>query len=288
MTAACFSTSPAGRHVPCRRRQRCVPVAHAAHSLGGQAPRPSGARCPRTRASSRTRHSAASTACSSTASRSSRTRRPRRRRPTGPTIFFLGRHEPRKGLDVLLEAMATPARRRAAVGRQRRARHCRAQGAVRRRHRESSGSAGSTDDEKAARGCGAPTCSARRRCGVSRSAWCCSRRWRPARRSSRATSPGYRKVARSPTATRCSCRPATPKRSPRRSSRVLDRSAALAARLVRGWRGAGQGVLDGPPRRPLPRALRRRDRGPRGALPLTAVTEGPGLRGRMITGHVGS
>ena len=28
-------------------------------------------------------------------------------RPAGPVIFFLGRHEPRKGLDVLLEAMAT-------------------------------------------------------------------------------------------------------------------------------------------------------------------------------------
>ena len=30
----------------------------------------------------------------------------------GPTIFFCGRHEPRKGLDVLLEAMAAARRRR--------------------------------------------------------------------------------------------------------------------------------------------------------------------------------
>ena len=41
-----------------------------------------GARCPRTRASLRTRHSGASTACSSTASRSISTRRLRPRRPT--------------------------------------------------------------------------------------------------------------------------------------------------------------------------------------------------------------
>ena len=27
-------------------------------------------------------------------------------KPDGPTIFFCGRHEPRKGLDVLLDAMS--------------------------------------------------------------------------------------------------------------------------------------------------------------------------------------
>ena len=41
----------------------------------------------------------------------------------GPTIFFCGRHEERKGLDVLLARDAAAARRRHAVGRGHRARH---------------------------------------------------------------------------------------------------------------------------------------------------------------------
>ena len=62
---------------------------------------------------------------------------------SGPTIFFCGRHEERKGLAVLLEAFAHAARRRPAVDRQRRARRPAAARRARRRRRASSGSGGS-------------------------------------------------------------------------------------------------------------------------------------------------
>ncbi len=101
----------------------------------------------------------------------------------GRTIFFLGRHEPRKGLDVLLAALPMlPADVTVWIGsdgpdterlRLRHAGDPRIQWLGR-----------LTDEEKRRRGCRRPTCSARRRCAGSRSASCCSRRWRPARRSS--------------------------------------------------------------------------------------------------------
>ena len=53
-------------------------------------------------------------------------------RTIGPTIFFCGRHEERKGLDVLLERVRRARRRRAPVDRRRRPRHRRAPRRVRR------------------------------------------------------------------------------------------------------------------------------------------------------------
>ena len=75
----------------------------------------------------------------------------RRPRPTGPTIFFIGRHEQRKGLAVLLDALRLlPADVRVWVGRHRsrRPRRSRPPTAA---TRASSGWAGSSDDEVAAR-----------------------------------------------------------------------------------------------------------------------------------------
>ena len=66
--------------------------------------------------------SAGTTTWCSTASRWRRTSDAVPTPSDGPTIFFCGRHEPRKGLSVLLDAMAAPAARRAAVDRQRRSR----------------------------------------------------------------------------------------------------------------------------------------------------------------------
>ena len=83
----------------------------------------------------------------------------------GPTVLFLSRHEQRKGLDVLIEALPA-ARRRPGLGGQRRPRDRPAQGRGRRRppgrvagpHRRGG-------EGPPARG--APTCSAPRRCGAS-------------------------------------------------------------------------------------------------------------------------
>ena len=94
----------------------------------------------------------------------------------GPTIFFLGRHEPRKGLEVLLEALADlPADVRLWVG---------GDGPQTDELRERFGHDARiewlgriSDDERAARMRGLHACTARRRCGASPSAWCCSRRW---------------------------------------------------------------------------------------------------------------
>ena len=109
--------------------------------------------------------SAATTSCCSTASRSSRSPR---RAPTptdGPTIFFLGRHEPRKGLAVLLEAMTALPARRAAVGGRRRPETERAAGSASPATRASSGSAAITEDEKRAPAAGRRRATARRRSG---------------------------------------------------------------------------------------------------------------------------
>ena len=54
-------------------------------------------------------------------------------KPDGPTVFFCGRHEPRKGLEVLLAAMAVAAAHDPLLGGRQRPRHRPAAGPVRRR-----------------------------------------------------------------------------------------------------------------------------------------------------------
>ena len=87
-------------------------------SLGGlPGASPSGVQCQRTRASLRTRHSAASTRLLFNGIEIDLYTKAPPTPTDGPTIFFFGRHEPRKGLDVLLEAMASlPANTRLWVG----------------------------------------------------------------------------------------------------------------------------------------------------------------------------
>ena len=169
----------------------------------------------------------APTSCCSTASRSSGSPRRWPRPRTGPTIFFMGRHEERKGLAVLLDALPLlPADVTLWVGgtgpqtEALQARH----GAT----PASSGSAGSATTRWRP-ACGGRTCSAPRRCTASRSASCCSRPWRPGpwwwpRRST--ATPTWPPTA----STRCSRRPATPRRSAARSCVLGDRQ--LRERLV--------------------------------------------------------
>ena len=143
--------------------------------------------------------------------------------------------------------------RRRAVGRRRRPADRRA--ARRARRRTSSGSARSPTPS-ATRGCAARPCSARRRCAASRSASCCSRRWPRARRSSRRRSRATA-TSRAPTATRCSCRPATSARCATRCG-ACSTTPRCATGSSRPGRERAERVLDGAPRRALPRALRAR------------------------------
>ena len=244
-SSTCTSRSPPGRTVTCvvlasasRWSARSTPPARAPPTgccgpspAGWPAASTSAARCPRTprpwpcgllggdvRAS-----------CS-TASRSSASPRPPRGRPTGPTVLFLSRHESRKGLDVLLGALARAAGRRPAVGGQRRAGDGRLKALDRRR--PPGGVAGPHRRRRAGgRGCGAPTCSAPRRCGASPSGWCCWRAWPPQTPVVASDLPGYRNVAGGGEAGgRSWSRPATP--------------VALAGALDQGPRRA----VDRPPR----------------------------------------
>ncbi len=102
------------RHLPPQRAERAAtglfgPLA----PLGRSAAWRCGARSPSRPGTTSRRRSAASTRCSSTAIDVDALRRPTRRlRPTGPTVLFVGRHEPRKGLAVLLEACDVGGRRR--------------------------------------------------------------------------------------------------------------------------------------------------------------------------------
>ena len=102
---------------------------------------------------------------------------PPHRDPEGrPTVLFLGRHEPRKGLPVLLEAFDQAAAAGGPVGIRR--------GAgteVRRRRQLASDPVqwlGVLSDEEVASRLAGATCSAPRRCRASPSAWCSSRGWR--------------------------------------------------------------------------------------------------------------
>ena len=109
--------------------------------------------------------------------------------------------------------------------------------------RTSSGSDRITDDEKARRLRGADRRSARRRSAGSRSASCCSRRWPPAPRSSRPTSPATA-TSRAPTARRCSSPPGDVDGAARRAPAPARRADAPATSCVDGRRAAGRGVLD--------------------------------------------
>ena len=90
------------------------------------------------------------------------------------------------------------------------------------------------------------TCCARRRCRASRSAWCCSRAWRPDARWWLRTSTGIgpRRAGTPPWS-----RPATPTRWPRALGAALadagEGSGAVVARGAQGGRGARPGLVDG-------------------------------------------
>ena len=106
MTSLIFGEAAEGRHLPRRRGQRRLPLPRLGPEADGPEARPprggvarrAGARAPRA--------SAASTSSCSTASRSTASPTDPWSPPQAPTIFFLGRHEPRKGLEVLLAALA--------------------------------------------------------------------------------------------------------------------------------------------------------------------------------------
>ena len=174
---------------------------------------------------------------------------------TAPTIFFVGRHEPRKGLDVLLAALrCCPADVRLWVG---------GDGpetaALRRRH------AGDprvewlgriSDEEKASRLRGRRRVLRARRCAASRSASCCSRRW-PRRR--RVVASDLRRLPqRGPggRGRRCSSRPATRGRWPPRSHEVLDEPDCAEALVTSGQQRAEEFSMDNLAQR-VRRAVRR-------------------------------
>ncbi len=147
-----------------------------------------------------------------------------------------------------------PARRRPALGRQRRARRPPRSGPAGPATPGSSGWGGCPTRRRWP-GCGGPTSSAPRRLrgesfgvvlhrgdgGRDRRSWPPTCRGTP-------TSPG-------PTSTPCWSRPATPRRWPAALARVLG-DAGLRRPPGRLRDGAGRGVLDGPAGRPLPATLR--------------------------------
>ena len=162
-------------------------------------------------------------------------------RPSGPTDLLLGRHEPRKGLAVLLEAHGRPARATCGCGwRSDGPETERARAPVRRRppHRVARAASATTRRRP---GCGAPTCSAPRRCGASPSASCCSRRWPPARRSWPRDLPGYRQRGPPTASTPCWCRPGDAGGPGRRARAGCSTDRHLARRA------GGVGRASGPP-----------------------------------------
>ena len=182
--------------------------------------------------------------------------RPSRSRPTGPTILFLGRHEERKGLEVLLDGAwpSLPADVRVWVGGDG-PQSAELRASARPATRGSSGSAGSTTTRSGRRLRGADVFCAPSLRGESFGVVLLE-----------AMAAGAAIVART-------CR-ATASGPDRRRTRLLvppgDAGALAAAlrrvlddpdragRLVAVGRASGpQQLLDGPPRRPLRRALRR-------------------------------
>ncbi len=154
-----------------------------------------------------------------------------------PTIFFIGRHEPRKGLDVLLEAMAyLPAETRLWVGSDGPdtvALKARFAGDVR---VEWLGRL--TDAEKASRMQGADVFCAPSLRGESFGVVLLEAMAARARRSSRATFRGTA-TSRSLTAMRSWCPPATPRRSPRRSGGCSPTGPSRLAWLLPAMPGPG-------------------------------------------------
>ena len=252
----------ADRHVPRGGRERRLPVGPAARAVGRGPARRCGAWCPRTPGSWRWRRSAASTSWCSTASSSTPTPRPSPSPTDGPDHPLLRSPRAPQGPGRAARGHGAPARRHPAVDRQRRSRDRRPCATATPATPASSGWGASATTRRPA-GCGAPTCSARRRCGASRSVSCCSRPWPPARRWWRATCPGYANVARAGQDALL-----VPPGDADGAGRGAPPGARRRATWPPSWSLSGEAragvVLDGPPGRPLPRALRAHPPGPRG------------------------
>ena len=141
---------------------------------------------------------------------------------TGPTVLFLGRHEERKGLRVLLEALAASPGTAVRCSRTPQRRSSGSPGTGRRP--PPSGGVipsrallqwlGVLPEEEKLQRLAARTCWPPRRSGASPSGWCSSRPWPPERWSWLATSRG---IGRRAGGVRCSCHRGTPAPWPRPS-----------------------------------------------------------------------
>ena len=112
----------ADRHLPRRRWKRGLSRPSNRSCAAWPVGSTCAARCRPTRERMALETLGGSTCAPSTASRSAAFSKAIRTATDGPTIFFIGRHEPRKGLAVLLDAMNHLPGERAAVDRRRRAR----------------------------------------------------------------------------------------------------------------------------------------------------------------------
>ena len=166
-----------------------------------------------------------------------------RRRPTGPTIFFVGRHEPRKGLAVLLDALRHLPRRRRGCGSAATGPRPRRCGARHGGDPRIEWLGRLSDDEKAARMRGADVFCAPSLHGESFGVVLLEA-MAAGRRVVACDLAGYAQRGRPTASTPCSCRPATPRRWPPRCGRVLG-DGGLRRRAGRRGRAAGRGVLDG-------------------------------------------
>ena len=97
---------PEGRHVPRRGGERGLPLPRLGAEADGPPPRPPLRRVARRRGPRRERARRHLRAAVQRGRGGALRRRARCTPPTAPPIFFLGRHEPRKGLEVLLAALA--------------------------------------------------------------------------------------------------------------------------------------------------------------------------------------